>query len=113
MAEAPTALRVTVCWSPRPREVREWQVDLSAGATARDALAASGLYIEFPECRSQPLHLSVWGRLASATQGVREGDRIEVLRPLRVDPKVARRERFRKQGTRSAGLFARKKTGGR
>jgi putative ubiquitin-RnfH superfamily antitoxin RatB of RatAB toxin-antitoxin module len=31
-----------------------------------------------------------------------------VYRPLQVDPKVARRERFRQQGTRAAGLFARK-----
>jgi putative ubiquitin-RnfH superfamily antitoxin RatB of RatAB toxin-antitoxin module len=33
---------------------------------------------------------------------------VEVLRPLQVDPKVARRERFVKQGTRGAGLFAKK-----
>jgi putative ubiquitin-RnfH superfamily antitoxin RatB of RatAB toxin-antitoxin module len=42
-------------------------------------------------------------------QRVRDGDRIEIYRPLKVDPKVARRERFRKQGSRSAGLFARKR----
>jgi hypothetical protein len=31
---------------------------------------------------------------------------VEIYRPLRVDPKVARRERFKKQGARTAGLFA-------
>jgi putative ubiquitin-RnfH superfamily antitoxin RatB of RatAB toxin-antitoxin module len=36
---------------------------------------------------------------------------VEVYRELLVDPKVARRERFRKQGSRAAGLFARRKPG--
>jgi uncharacterized protein len=34
-----------------------------------------------------------------------------VYRPLLVDPKVARRERFRTQGARAAGLFAKKRPG--
>ena len=51
--------------------------------------------------------LALWGRKAAAQEArLRDGDRVEVLRPLQVDPKVARRERFRKQGSRAAGLFA-------
>jgi sulfur carrier protein len=42
---------------------------------------------------------------------VREGDRVEVYRGLKVDPKVARRERFRSQGARAAGLFAKRRPG--
>ena len=42
---------------------------------------------------------------------LREGDRVEVVRGLRVDPKVARRERFKGQGARSTGLFARRRPG--
>ena len=38
-----------------------------------------------------------------------KGDRLELLRPLRVDPKVARRERFVGQGARSSGLFAKRR----
>jgi hypothetical protein len=38
------------------------------------------------------------------------GDRLELYRPLLVDPKRARRERFARQGSRSAGLFARRRT---
>jgi putative ubiquitin-RnfH superfamily antitoxin RatB of RatAB toxin-antitoxin module len=45
------------------------------------------------------------------SQALKEDDRIEWLRGLRVDPKVARRERFEKQGSRAAGLFARRKPG--
>jgi len=40
-----------------------------------------------------------------------EGDRLEVYRPLTVDPKVARRARFVRQGAKTAGLFANKRPG--
>ncbi|MEO5606317.1 MAG: RnfH family protein, partial [Polaromonas sp.] len=40
------------------------------------------------------------------TQLLQDADRIEIYRELRVDPKVARRERFNQQGAKRAGLFA-------
>jgi putative ubiquitin-RnfH superfamily antitoxin RatB of RatAB toxin-antitoxin module len=36
---------------------------------------------------------------------------LEFYRALRVDPKVARRERFNKQGSRGAGLFSKRRPG--
>jgi uncharacterized protein len=99
--------RVTVCHSPAPRQVHEQDLDLAEGATVGDALRACGLELPADGQRA----IGVWGRYASAGQVLRERDRIEVYRPLRVDPKVARRERFRKQGSRAAGLFARPKPG--
>jgi putative ubiquitin-RnfH superfamily antitoxin RatB of RatAB toxin-antitoxin module len=42
---------------------------------------------------------------------LRDLDRIEIYRPLTVDPKVARRERFEKQGTSRAGLFSKRRPG--
>jgi putative ubiquitin-RnfH superfamily antitoxin RatB of RatAB toxin-antitoxin module len=110
MADSPR-LRLTVAYSPAPREVREWAVELPAGATVEDALRASGLAAEFPSLAVDGDSIGVWGRKAQRGDPVKEGDRIEVCRPLRVDPKVARRERFRSQGARSAGLFARKRPG--
>ena len=59
----------------------------------------------------EPADVGVWGRRCPLRQAVREGDRVEVYRPLVVDPKVARRERFRKQGARAAGLFAQRRPG--
>ncbi|AMO25000.1 RnfH family protein [Ramlibacter solisilvae] len=102
-------MRVTVVYSPAPREVREWLLEVPAQATVSMALQASGLGIEFPDVDWKAAALGVWGRKASLAQPLREDDRIEVYRPLLVDPKLARRERFRKQGARAAGLFARKK----
>jgi putative ubiquitin-RnfH superfamily antitoxin RatB of RatAB toxin-antitoxin module len=42
---------------------------------------------------------------------LRDQDRVEIYRGLRVDPKVARRERFNRQGAKRAGLFAKTRAG--
>jgi sulfur carrier protein len=42
---------------------------------------------------------------------LREGDRVEIYRALRVDPKEARRQRFAGQGAKTAGLFVKKRQG--
>ena len=109
MADA--LLRLTVVYSPAPREVREWAVELPAGSTVRQALQASGVAAEFPGLDWGAETVGIWGRKAGLDEVLSDGDRIEVYRPLRVDPKVARRERFTSQGARSAGLFAKKRPG--
>jgi putative ubiquitin-RnfH superfamily antitoxin RatB of RatAB toxin-antitoxin module len=101
--------RVIVSFSPQPRQVLEWTVDLPEGATVRDAVLASGWSTCCPG--QEPADTGIWGRRCPPQQVLREGDRVEVYRPLLVDPKVARRERFRKQGARAAGLFAQRRPG--
>lgn len=101
-------LRVTVMYSPAPRQVHEWAVELAPQATVLQALQASGLAGVSTDLDLRAAAVGIWGRKASLEQPVREGDRVEIYRPLTVDPKLARRERFRKQGQRAAGLFARK-----
>lgn len=102
-------MRVTVLYSPAARQVLEWALDLPEGATVRDAVLASG----WPEaCPGQaPEDVGIWGRRCPPEQALREGDRVEVYRGLLVDPKVARRERFAKQGARATGLFAKRRPG--
>lgn len=107
------AIRVTVAFSPAPREVLEWPVALPEGATLRQAVMASGLQDACPDLELAQLVTGIWGRKAGWDQPLRDADRVELYRPLRVDPKVARRERFRKQGARSAGLFASRRPGGK
>lgn len=101
--------RVVVIYSPGPREVLEWPLELPEGATVADAVRASGWRAACP--KGEPADVGVWGRRCPPQQALREGDRVEVYRPLQVDPKVARRERFRKQGVRAAGLFAGRRQG--
>lgn len=110
-ASPAAAIRVTVMYSPQPRTVHEWAVLLPAGASVLQALRASGLGAAFPDVDLRSAAVGVWGRKARLEQVLRDHDRVEIYRPLKVDPKIARRERFRKQGARAAGLFARKRNG--
>ena len=110
MAERPL-LRIVVVYSPAPREVDERQITVPDGATVKDALLASGMLVAYSALQADQPDVGIWGRRARLAQAVVEGDRIEIYRSLRVDPKVARRERFRGQGARNAGLFAQRRPG--
>ena len=102
------ALQVTVVFAPKARLVQEVRLSLTVGSTVLQALMASGLWA--PLARSKPA-VGIWGRKVAVEELVRDHDRIEIYRALTVDPKVARRERFVKQGSKGAGLFANKRPG--
>ncbi len=111
----PETLAITVCFSPAPRTVCELSLQLGAGSTLADAVALAVQQPDWPQgwdqAQCQALQPGIWGRKAGWSTRLREGDRVELCRDLRVDPKVARRERFNKQGARRAGLFAKKRPG--
>lgn len=66
-------------------------VEIAAHASCADAIARSGVVASFPDIDLASLPIAVWGRPASATDEVKEGDRVEILRPLAIDPRDARR----------------------
>ena len=107
-------MQITVMYSPAPRRVHERVLSLDPGITVLHAIEQSGLLDECPEIDlSQPeaFTVCIWGKKTTPDHLVRDLDRVEICRPLTVDPKVARRERFQKQGTRGAGLFAKRRPG--
>ncbi len=106
-------LTVTVVYAPGPRQIEQCQLSMKNGALVAEAIVESQLLNALPADVVDALVVSVWGRKAGFKDRLRDGDRIEILRDLRVDPKVARRERFAKQGAKSAGLFARRRVGGK
>lgn len=85
-------LRVTVVYcSPDCEDISE--VILSEGATVADAIAASGVLDRRPELAAAAPDVGIWSRACPMTQRVEQGDRVELYRPLAVDPKEARRVR--------------------
>jgi putative ubiquitin-RnfH superfamily antitoxin RatB of RatAB toxin-antitoxin module len=104
-------IEVTVAFSPAPRQVIEIALRLPVGASLAQALEASDLAQTCPELDVAHAPVGLWGRKASREQVLRMYDRVEIYRPLRVDPKVARRERFASQGARTAGLFTKRRSG--
>lgn len=91
-------LRVSVAYSPRAGVVDESQVTLAAGATLIDAIRASGVLDRHAGLDLSRSKLGIWGRVQPADAPLRERDRVEIYRPLQVDPKEARRLRYRKAG---------------
>ena len=91
-------LRVSVAYSPRAGEVDEVVVELGAGATLIDAIRASGIEHRHPSLDLAHAKRGVWGRVQPDDTVLRERDRVEIYRPLQVDPKEARRLRYRKKG---------------
>jgi uncharacterized protein len=105
-------MRISMAYSPAPRQVSECELELPAGSTIATALRASGWLELHPELDlDNGIGCGIWGRKATRETRLRERDRVEFWRGLRVDPKVARRERFQSQGARNAGLFARRRPG--
>jgi sulfur carrier protein len=102
-------MQVTLVWSWAAQQVREWTLDVPEGSTVAQVLAQVDWRACGPIDDLAQLQTSIWGRAAQADTLVQNQDRIEITRPLRVDPKVARRERFQRQGVRTAGLFARRR----
>jgi hypothetical protein len=97
LAPKPEPPSIEVAYA-RPDRQRVVVLPLASGLTAGGAVQASGLLAEFPELRESSLTLGVWGRRVDSAQALRAGDRVEVYRPLWIDPRVARREAARGAG---------------
>ena len=66
-------------------------LDVAGDATVADVIAASGIQEQFPDAAIAELEAGIWGNVVSRDRVVREGDRIELYRRLRIDPREARR----------------------
>ena len=87
-------IRVLVALAfPGRQEVLE--LEMPEGSTVGDAVAAAKLGERFPGIDTGALEVGVWSRVASAATVLREGDRVELYRVLKADPKDARRARAR------------------
>lgn len=92
-AEALPALDVEVLYCPRPGVVDQVRLQMPAGATLADALQASGL-LQRHGLAADSLRTGIWCKPRDAATPLREHDRVEIYRPLTVDPKEARRLRY-------------------
>lgn len=66
-------------------------VHVQAGSTVADVIAMSGVIDSFPEYDLAELTVGIWGRVVQSDQVVEEGDRVELYRPLKMDPRESRR----------------------
>ena len=92
-------IRVELVWSPATGDVRHAWLGLEEGASLEQALRGCAAFADqLPQLAS--LKVGIWGRLRPLETLLRDRDRIEVYRPLTVDPKEARRQRYQARGER-------------
>ena len=85
-------MRVSVVYCTRAAAwMREFEV--GAGTTLQTAIEESGVLTAHPELQATELSVGVFSKLLPLDTPVHEGDRVEIYRPLVVDPKEARRHR--------------------
>ena len=108
---ATASILVEVVYSPGPRLVHHQSVQLPTGCRLAQALPAIAQALGVQLQVLTALEVGIWGMRCPKERELAQGERVEFYRPLRVDPKVARRERFVRQGAKAAGLFAKKRPG--
>lgn len=91
MAET-AIVRVQVCHA-LPAETFLVELELPAGSTLLQAVHASGALQRYPQIDIATQKLGIFGKLKPTDTVLRDGDRIEIYRPLQADPKETRRRR--------------------
>ncbi|HRH85385.1 MAG TPA: RnfH family protein [Rubrivivax sp.] len=102
MARAEATLQVEVVYCVAPGQTDRVVLRLPEGACLQDAVEASGVCarhaLDLPT-----LKVGIWGRVQPPQTPLRDRDRVELYRPLRVDPKEARRLRYKRARQQAAG----------
>jgi uncharacterized protein len=91
-------IRVDIVYA-LPARVISLSFALREGAQVGDALAMGAQHAEFAEVDLAHAPVGIFGKLVPREQLLRDGDRVEIYRPLAADPKVARRTRSARRGT--------------
>lgn len=81
-----------------PERVFTAELSLPAGAIVADAIDASDVRTACPDAEIRDDRLGIFARKVSPDATLRDGDRVEIYRPLEIDPKEARRNRAKGRG---------------
>jgi len=68
-------------------------VNVDVGTTIGGAIVQSGIMMEFPDLDIENSQVGIFGKVMPMTKVLAEGDRVEIYRPLKADPKEVRRKR--------------------
>ena len=80
-----------------PEKQRILKLDVAPGTTAFEAVMQSGIDTLFDDLTLGPdVKLGVWGKSTTHDRKVQSGERVEIYRPLQVDPKAVRKARAEK-----------------
>lgn len=86
-------VKIELVFVAKDRATFQVKMDLKQGSTVADALSKSGIYDLHPDVKD--LSVGIYAKQVSLDTVLKEGDRVEVYRPLTLDPKETRRQRAR------------------
>lgn len=95
-------IRVEVVYALRDEQVL-LALEVEEGTTVRQAIEQSGITSRFPEIRVASERVGLFGTPARLDTKLKDGDRVEIYRPLIADPKTARRTRARRGSASGRG----------
>lgn len=85
-------IKVEVAYA-KPEQQVIVSVEVADGATAEQAIRASGILKRFPEIDLEQSKIGVFSKACKLDHPLAVGDRVEIYRPLLIDPKEHRRQR--------------------
>ena len=81
-----------------PQQQFKQELILPIGSTIQQAILQSDLSKSCPQIDWQQLKIGIYSKIKSVDTVLKNADRIEIYRPLQVDPMLARRKRAIKKG---------------
>jgi hypothetical protein len=69
-------------------------MEVPESSSVEDAIRRSGILERFPEIDLSQQKVGIFGKLVKLDAPLKDGDRIEIYRPIIADPKTVRRRRF-------------------
>lgn len=86
-------VKVEVVYIAKEGTVVHFDLALNPGSCVADALTASGIFDSHPETRDLPV--GIFAKQIARDTVLKDGDRVELYRPLQCDPKEKRRQKAR------------------
>ena len=87
-------IRIEVAYATPDKQIL-LKMDVPAACTVAEAIDLSGIRAEFPDMEPDPIAVGIFSRKVSLDYTLRDGDRVEIYRPLVADPKEMRKQRAR------------------
>lgn len=85
-------INVEVCYALLDHQER-MMIKLMPESTVEQAIIASGILVKYPEIDLARNKVGIYAKLCKLDAGLRDGDRVEIYRPLIADPKEVRKQR--------------------
>ncbi len=86
-------MNVGVCYALADRQL--WmRLEVPSDSKVEDAIKLSGLLKLYPEIDLEVQKVGIFGKMAKLDTPIQEGDRVEIYRPITVDPKLVKRRKI-------------------